>query len=334
MADLKIDITLASSKPFPQVQPLRVSYIMSFNMTCDYLTYEAAFYEYWNFLPNEVYTITITPRAGNPFTFTGILHNVDVLSEARHQRLHFMSKHYLDLEQMTPLFGKGKTSDIIKSFYAKMGLTVSSATIDDSTLSSSFCFPRNYDVRQAITYLIQRSVTKDNGLMRTTVIGETGYVRSNLNGKQDLDGIFYTVSSIQDKRKEIDIDGGLTITLIGDSAKQNKIDLNMPGTSETLQNEFYSYTDTTMNKALAQHYQLEKFYSNYTAVVGTPGCLPMVGSNFIIGSKDLNNGQVTGNQNFERILNGKYFIHTQEVIVDFTKSYETSILGMELVKAS
>jgi hypothetical protein len=332
MVELKI--TLKSGSKFPSQMPLELNYFMSFQTKTDYLIMDTMLYDTMNFVPDEEFTFEISPSSGMAIKFVGVFYNAKKLSDnVAHLRMTFVSKYYLGLMSSVPLYGGGNVADIIETFYRKAN--VPQVKKDRSTVSfDTILLPRTTTVNSGIAYLLEHAVATggaQDAYLVSTVVQDTAYIRSVKNGEKDIENMYYTIDSVQDNRRKIDIFGGLKMKMLNDSKDANALTQTLPGDNKVERNVFYAISDKVHNRAKARVTQARAYYSRCLATITMLGWIPLFGSNLVVKNNDKDMYQSIPVE-FKSLMQGKYFCNTQCLNADMRSSKELSICNIQLVE--
>jgi len=345
MKTQQVNITLKSGQKFTKHEPATLSYYMAFASKADFLFYDVGLYEPLALSPYDEVTFDIIPSVGDSIKFVGYLYNKKNLGKANTVRLHFVSKYFKGMLSMEPLYGKGKLSDIASAFYTKAGVLSVVADPSDITVDS-ILFPRTARIDDAISYLINRATAPTDSYLVSTIIGDTAYIRNIKKGKEDIKataqteeartsgggsvkagGLYYIPTQVKDDRFRVDAMGGLKLSVFSDAANVDPQSFSSKGTNEVTNNLFYGLTDKLLVKAKGRVAQLTSYYTSYTALLSVLGSVPLLGSNLIVDKNDITSSSTW----FKTLDEGKYFINSQAIFIDFKESYPKTQIGVQMV---
>lgn len=328
----QVNIDCKVRKAFPAHKPISLNYWVGFDYITDMLVYEVVFVEEPAFSPEEELTFTVIGESGAPFEFTGVIYSAIIHENAVvHQTLKIVSKYYKALKSSAAMYGKGNAADVMKSFYAKAG--VSNIITQDQSLTDfdTLCLEKDMDIWEGLTYVKSRAVGDDNGYMVSLLVGDDAYIK-NIKGKNKNIGSlgFYKVQKIFDERQSVDIHGGLAIGNVSDVEVDGQSTIKTK-TSATVNNfNFYSYANPLIGKQLATVAQSIKYYNHYKAVVSMPFWAALIGRECTVDSNDvLATGASAG---LSSLMPGTYFIFNQLLSVNFVEAREKSTIMMKLTK--
>jgi hypothetical protein len=323
-------VSLSSGAAFPEHSPRHLLYTMSFQNHADYLILEAGFWEPLNIKPNDEVIFDITPTSGDKFKFVGLLYDVKPGADQRNLRLTFISKYYMKLMSMPPLFGKGNAVDIAKAFYAKAGVPILNA--DTSNMSfDNIVLPRTATIADGLLYVLNRATTPNDSYLAYTLIGDTAYIRDIKKPRTPYKELQYTISAVKDNRKKIDVDGGLSTTVFSDAEEGRSDFIKLPGQSIVQTNDFYTVDDYAVSKARSSVQQAKVYYTNYVAYLSFPGFVPLMANFYQIGPKDI---YYDLPMNMPFLMAGKYFCSVESLHVDFNRQMEVSQCALQYVAES
>lgn len=327
MIDLKI--TTRSNKEFAAYAPASLQYTMSFRMKADFLTYDALFAEPLKYEPDEEYTLEVTPTNGTGFKFTGILYEVkqDATNPMR-KRLYFVSKYLLGLQSTPAMYGGGLSTDIMSSLYSQIGVPRVEKQDGDVNFES-LLFPRTTTVDEALTYLLNRATIQPR-YFESTIIQDAAYVRDVTNAAKSITGNTYVIRSVMDKRKKVDAEGGLLLTMRSDVTDINDIEIKQDGTAQIEQTRFVQSSNKQKDRAFVNIKQQRSYYNSYGATITFPEWQVYIGRDLRIDANDPYQNTPTPVKALER---GRYFVNTQILDVDFTRGTTQNTCNVQWVGA-
>jgi hypothetical protein len=345
MKTQQVNITLKSGQKFTKHEPATLSYYMAFSNRADFLFYDIGLYEPLVLSPYDEVTFEIIPSAGASIKFVGYLYNKKNLGKANAVRLHFVSKYFKGMLSMEPLYGKGNLSDIASAFYTKAGITAVDADSSDITFDN-LLFPRTACIDDAISYLMHRATAPTDSYLVSTIIGDTAYIRNIKNGKEDIKataqteearpsgggtvksgGLYYIPVQVNDDRLRVDAKGGLKLSVSSDAANVDAQSFSSKGTNEITNNLFYGLSNKALVRAKGRVQQLTSYYTSYTALLSVLGSVPLIGSNLIVDKNDITSSSTW----FKTLDEGKYFINSQALFIDFKQSYPKTQIGVQMI---
>ena len=320
-------ISRSSGQNFPAMIPVRVDYQLSFMLTTDFMVLELGIFEDLVLQPDEELKVTLTPPEGDVIEFTGIPYAVATLTSKTHVRMTLVNKHVKKLAGTQAAHGSGNTADIIASLYRQAGISRVDLEKSDTSLETVI-FPKTWKLSDSVQYLLNRSPAKDAYLM-ATVVGDSAYVRSIKSTVKPVGDLMYTLDTVKDDRKRVDIRGGIKLSVAGDEKNIKKQSLTLPGTNEVDTNLFYGFSVSAVNRARARVKQAKAYYGGYVALVNVLGALPLLGGSFTVRDQDAVNNDI---QEPKGLFPGRYFIYSQALTFNFQESFERSLCGLMLVE--
>lgn len=322
-----VEISLSSGREFVKHDPGVLDYFIDFGNKADFLTYEAGLYDRLDVRNNEEVTFRIKPAIGDSMTFVGRLYRAERTKKSNVWKMSFVSKYYPGLMGMIPLYGSGKTSDIIGSFYSKAGVPRLSKQASDVTVDN-LVFPRTTRVDQAITYLLNRSTTAAGGFLVGTVVGDLAIICDIKAGVEDVEGLYYQAMRIKDDRRRVDILGGLKVELANDSEQVDPVTSTQRGLAEVENRNMYAITDQGLARAWLKAKQARLYYGGYVAEISLVGWFSLLGRNIVVSG----GGDIFENDSWiPQLDRGKYFVNSQVLHMDMKDSYPKMRCGVQLV---
>lgn len=320
----KVSVSIVGGKEFVSHQPLRLTYFIAFKAVADFMLYDVGLYDDMNLLPEDEVVFDITTELGDPVKFTGVLYSMETLGQAGRYRLHFVSKYFRSLMSTEALYGGGLVSDVIGSFYAKAG--VAKITKDDSDVSvDSIIFPQGTRTDGAILFLLNRATAANDSYLVGTVVGESAYVRDIKKGNE-VRGFSYTPIKVVDNRKKIDIMGGIRMSVASDAEELGLQEATSKGDNKTKVDKFYGITNAALAAAYVKARQRHIYYQGYIAHIASMGWVPLLGSRIIVDKDTIDDKRW-----YRSIIRGQYFVNSQMLSIDFSRSLSKSTIGMQLV---
>lgn len=321
-----VDVTLSSGRELTRHEPGMLEYCLGFSNVTDYIVYEIGAYERLDIRPGEKVIFKIQPSVGEVVRFTGIPYAMERKGKANQWRLVFVSEYWKGLMSMAPTYGKGSMTSIAATVYSAAGVP---KVVKDETNTSvdQIAFPANTRRTKALTYLLNRAPTSKGGFIMGTVVGDVANLIDVKNGREDITGVHYEVVRIRDARKRVDAMGGLFAELASDSEDVPNSKSTNPGTNEISVKQTYNISDPKLAEALLKVRQARAYYSGYLATIGVLGWIPMLGRNLKIAEGDVYRDLSWMNQ----LDDGRYFVHSQVLHLDFKKSLTSMQCGLMLV---
>jgi hypothetical protein len=324
----------SNGAPFPLgFAPITLDYFISFEAITDFAILKTALFGDVNTIGKEAaIELKVEPDNGINTEFEGVIYDMEYIEHDVY-KIYIVSKAMKGMMSTEPLYGKGNAINIIKNFYSKAGVKKADVTVS-TTSFDNLLFPRTTTIIEALQYI----------LARTVVAGKKGGTKTHciaaiINGEVLLRGIndkrndiitdqYLVYNNVIDRRKAVDIKGGLKVGILDDKTDSKEQKRQFPGDSEVVTKRFYSTSDESLNADRANVRQSKTYFNNYMVEATLPFWEIRLGKNIEIKKDNPFNNQVGK----KKIIAGLYFVTTQVLMMNFGEKTQHSACRLKLVE--
>jgi hypothetical protein len=313
--------------------PITLDYFLSFDMIVDFAILTVGITgDVSKIGKDAAIEMVIESDQGENTEFEGIIYDMEYIDHEMY-KIYVVSKYMKGLMSTMPLYGKGNAINILKNFYAKAGITKSDVTTSPTTFDN-LLFSRTTTIEEAVSYIIARTVVASRkGGNKThclaAVINGKVLIRGMYDKKNDIIIDQYLVfNNVVDRRKEVDIKGGLKVEIVDDKTDSQEQKKQFPGDNQVVTKRFYSTSDKNLNADRANVRQSRTYFNNYIVEATLPKWKVQLGQNVEIKRDNPLNMQ----EGKRRVVSGLYLITTQVLMMNFSKETQESACKMNLVE--